>query len=154
MKQGNAGAEAMSGRSCKESSSYGLEPHRAEILATIISKARVVCSLPALEPDDLLAAVLAWEEILSDLHTDWLDCCYRRAMRSHKWRAPFGASEIYQAWEQVTDSAEYRQWRTERNRKISTSECPNRCQQGWIFVDETGGRGGVRPCPTHKPGWK
>ena len=154
MKQGNAGTGAMSGRSCKESSSFGREPHRAEILATIISKARVVCSLPALEPDDLVAAVMAWEEILSDLPTDWLDQCYRRAMRSHRWRAPFGAAEIYQAWEQITDSAEYRQWRAERNRKISASECPDRCVEGWIFVEGADGRSGVRPCPTHKPGWK
>src|SRR5262249_56723080 len=99
MKENSSGSEATSRRSWEGSSSYGREPHRAEILATIISKARVVCSLPALEPDDLLVAVSAWEEILSDLPAEWLDECYRRAMRSHRVRGPFGASEMYQAWE-------------------------------------------------------
>src|SRR5262249_62224429 len=49
MKENSPASEAMSRRSSKGSSSYGREQHRAEILATIISKARVVCSLPALD---------------------------------------------------------------------------------------------------------
>ena len=154
MREGNRGSEAMSRRSWKGSSLYGRESHRAEILATIISKARVVCSLPALEPDDLVAAVSAWEEILADLPAEWLDECYRRAMRSHRVRAPFGASEIYQAWEQAADTTEYKQWRAEQSRRKLGSECEHGCEGGWIFVDGSGARSGVKPCPVHRAGWK
>ena len=154
MKEGNSGTEAMSRRSSRASNLFERESHRAEILATIISKARVVCSLPALEPDDLVAAVSAWEEILSDVPGDWLDECYRRAMRSHRVRSPFSASEVYQAWEQVAESPEYKSWRAERSRKMLSSQCPDGCEGGWIFVDSSGARSGVKPCPIHRPGWK
>src|SRR5215467_3659743 len=140
MKEGNSGTEAMSRRSSRASNLFGRECNRAETLATIISKARVVCSLPALEPDDLVAAVSAWGEILADVPAEWLDEWYRRAMRSHRVRSPFGASEIYQAWEQLTDTAEYNEWRARRSRRMLGSECPNGCQSGWIFVDAAGGR--------------
>src|SRR5262245_66629270 len=154
MKESSPAAEATSRRSSKGSSSYGREQHRAEILATIISKARVVCSLPALEPDDLVAAVSAWGEILAQIPVEWLDECYRRAMRSHRMRSPFGASEIYQAWEHLAETAEYKEWRAQRSRKALKQECPDGCESGWIFVDAAGGRSGVRPCPVHRPGWK
>jgi hypothetical protein len=101
-----------------------------------------------------VAAVSAWEEILADLPAEWLDECYRRAMRSHLVRAPFQAAEIYQAWEQVADSAEYKQWRAQRSRRALSSACAHGCEGGWIFVDVTGGRSGVKPCPTHRAGWK
>jgi hypothetical protein len=100
-----------------------------------------------------VAAVSAWQEILADLPAEWLDECYRRAMRSHRVRAPFQAAEIYQAWEQLVETAEYKHWRAERARKLLSSECEHRCQGGWIFVDATGGRSGVKPCPQHRPNY-
>ena len=154
MEESNTRSEAMLRRSSRASNSFGRELHRAEILATIISKARVVCSLPALEPDDLVAAVSAWEEILSDIPGDWLDECYRRAMRSHRIRSPFSASEVYQAWEQVAETSEYKSWRAERRKRILSSQCPDGCDGGWIFVDASGARSGVKPCPVHRPDWK
>jgi hypothetical protein len=72
-------------------------------------------------------------------------------MRSHRVRAPFQAAEIYQAWEQVVETPEYRRWRADRNKMLLSSECEHGCEGGWIFVEASNGRSGVKPCPQHRP---
>jgi hypothetical protein len=99
---------------------------RVDILGRIIVKVRLVCSPPALEPDELRLAIAAWGEIVEPIPDQWLDECYKRAMRSHRARDPFSASELIAAWENAVASKEVHQRQMEQGRSLDRPDC-ERC---------------------------
>jgi hypothetical protein len=61
-------------------------------------KARLACSLTALEREELEIQVRAWIEVLEEVPPYALNECYRRAIRQHDGRGPFGAFAIARVW--------------------------------------------------------
>jgi hypothetical protein len=100
----------------------------------------------------LLAYTAAWSEVVSDIPDGWLDACYAVAIKKHNGRSPFGAAEIAQAWPTVQAGDDYKRWR-ERELRSSQGRWEHGCDGGWIFVDPSGDKGGVRPCPVHRAGF-
>lgn len=107
-------------------------------MAQIILKARLVCSLPALDPDELRLAVAAWNEIVEPIPDQWLDECYKRAMRSHRARDPFSASELIPIWENAVASKEVQRWQVEAGRSLARPDCEVCNNSGWQSVDVPG----------------
>lgn len=68
-------------------------------------KARLACSLTSLEREELGLTVAAWLEVLEAVPDYALNECYRRAIRHHDGRGPFGASAIARAWESLGEAA-------------------------------------------------
>src|SRR5262249_39958275 len=84
-----------------------LADERAEAVGSIIERSRLVAGLPALEAADYVAAIAAWNEILEDIPTYWLDECYQQALKVHRARDPFCVSEVYQQWDPIHRSNAY-----------------------------------------------
>jgi hypothetical protein len=109
---------------------------RAQTVGQIIVKTRLTSSLPALSGKEFELAVAAWNEILENIHVDWLDECYKRAMKAHKATEPFKAVEILDIWKAVTANGDYEQWQA--NRRIEAAPCTVCTNTGWMRYDENG----------------
>src|SRR5262245_14143761 len=143
------GNQAQSTVSARPNSVSTMATDRMRILIRIITRQRYDCCLPALETNDLLACAGSWSEGLSNIPDCWLNACYSLAIWEHSARGPFSISEIVEAWLDVQAGDDYKRWR-ERELRSSQGRCEHGCDGGWIFVDRTGDKGGVRPCPIHR----
>lgn len=132
---------------------------RHRVIAIMLQKSRLVRSLPAFEPDELEMQVSAWAEILEPIPTEWLDECYKRAMRSHNNGQPFASTELVRIWHDLCLSGEVAKATFNGRCLPAAHACDYNCSpEGWVIVDETGnpissstkGPTFVKACPVHR----
>jgi hypothetical protein len=134
---------------------------RQAILGRIVTKSRQVFGLPQLERTQLALAVAAWEEIVEDVPTEWLEEAYRRGVVSHDGRQNFNPGVIVRAYGVLVASGEVQRRASQSGVAAAAEErCPEYgCSiGGWITVDPSGriisgdysGPTFTRACPVHR----
>ena len=79
------------------------------MIAKIILKSRLACSLPALEVVELKAAVESWAEVIEGaIPAHRLNDCYIYAMRNRTSKFPLESGDIIAAYKSIANNERYR----------------------------------------------